>query len=1052
MPPRDPLTRHAITPPAFDKGKLPRERLVDAIHGNIPRKLIVIAAPPGYGKTTLLAEFGQETELGVCWFRLSEGDWDVMRFAQVLAASLQERFRRLRGLPDLAALANSSPEALALAFSTLIEERVSETFVIAFDDIHLVNSSPAVLAFMDAFLETLPEQVVVIAAGREVLEVSLAKLMAEGDLAGLGPQDLALTREELADLSRSQFGATLSEQEIDHVLEETRGWVTGVVMSGAIADAGLGSVLGAGRPMVYEYLASVVLNRQPDDLRRFALDSAVLPVMTSEACDHVLQRSDSQRQLTRLVRKGLFVTSTESTPRFYEFHPLFQKFLIESLRSSDPRRHRQLRLRAARYLEEHESPEQAVDLYLDAGSPSRAAQLAERNAQRMKRIGQVQTLQSWADRLEAAGAKAPDVLLYLADAHYDKGEAEAASTALQRADRMIGPKSSVHTRAQAEITRALIALHQEDFGQILKSVKKVKRLHASKPDRLQRARCLRLQGWAHARADRDYAAAEECAKQAVDLLTQLDDRYSLADALLDLGVFQYALGKTMEGNATNQRALAILKEHGAPTMLALAHNNRAVDLHAVGHYLDAMDHFQEGLKFARRAANRNHEARILLGQADLFNDLDLALQAAELYGQALTLATQLDNISLIRYGCIQTSVLHRRRGGASLAHEWLKRAMVVGESDQPPIPAVIQLAALECRAAPENAVATLQRLIQSGDGALEASERVLAQFFLAQGALRSGDSSKAAEALEQAMTAAGASGEEQVLAAELAHAPEMRELAAASLGKNPIFSVVLSRIDTMRALAQQYQTVEEEETGSSQIDIAALGTAQIRINGRELTELKPLTRELLIHLVDHQRVSRDQLVEAFWPPHPPGRQTSNLHTAIYSIRRSIGKDSVVFDCTVYTLIPELRIDFDVARFEHAAGLAESLPRGDPRRMFALTEAVSSYRGSFLPEYSSEWVVDRRRMLEMRYIDLLADHSEEAVVRNQLVKAAGSLREILRLEPFRDGANSLYMEVLGQLGRRGEIVAHYQQYVRQLAEELGLDPPEEVRELYSRLIG
>ena len=1052
MPPRDPLIRHAITPPTFDKGKLSRERLVDAIHANIPRKLIAIAAPPGYGKTTLLAEFGQETELGVCWFRLSEGDWDVMRFVQVLAASLQERFRRLRGLPDLTALANSSPEALALAFSTLIEERVSETFVIVFDDVHLVNSSPPVLAFMEAFLETLPEQVVVIAAGREVLEVSLARLMAEGDLAGLGPHDLALTREELAELSRSQFGANLSEQEIDHVLEETRGWVTGVVMSGAIADARLGSMLGAGRPMVYEYLASVVLNRQPDDLRRFALDSAVLPVMTSEACDHVLQRSDGQRQLTRLVRKGLFVTSTESTPRFYEFHPLFQQFLIESLRSSDPRRHRQLRLRAARYLEEHDSPEQAVDLYLDAGSPSRAAQLAERNAQSLKRAGQSQTLQSWADRLEAAGAKAPEVLLYLASAQYERGDVEAARAALARADRMIGPKTRIFTRAQSEIIRGFIALYEEDFAQILKSIKKVEKLLARRPDRLQRARCLRLEAWAHAGGARDYQAAELCAGRAVDLLARLDDKYAIAIAMLDLGVFQYALGKTNEGNATNHRALVFLQEHGEPSMLALAHNNRAVDLHVVGRYLDAMDHFQEGLKFARRAANRNHEARILLGQADLFNDLDLALQAAELYGQALTLATQLDNTSLIRYGCIQTSVLHRRRGGTGLAHEWLKRAMIVGDTDQPPIPAVIQLAALECRAAPENAVATLQRLIESGDGALEASERVLAHFFLAQGALRCGDSSRAVEALKRAMTAAGASGEEQVLAAELAQSLELRELASASLGKDPIFSVVLSRIDTMRALAQQYQTVEEEETASSQIDVAALGTAQIRIDGRDLTELKPLTRELMIYLIDHQRVSRDQLVEAFWPHHPPGRQTSNLHTAVYSIRRSIGKDSVFFDGAVYSLVPDLRIDFDVARFEHAAGLAESLPRGDPRRMFALTEAVSSYRGSFLPEFSSEWVVDRRRTLEMRYIDLLADHSEEAVVRNQLVKAEGSLREILRLEPFRDGANSMYLEVLGQLGRRGEIVAHYQQYVRQLAEELGLDPPEEMRELYSRLIG
>jgi DNA-binding SARP family transcriptional activator len=774
--------------------------------------------------------------------------------------------------------------------------------------------------------------------------------------------------------------------------------------------------------------------------------------MTSEACDHVLQRSDSQRQLTRLVRKGLFVTATESTPRFYEHHPLFRQFLIESQRGSDPRRHRQLQLRAAQYLEQHDSPEQAVDLYLEAGSPGRAAQLAERNAQRMRREGRLQTLRSWADRLEAAGAKAPDVLLLLAGAYYERGDLEATRSVLGRAERMIGPKTKVGTSAHAEITRAFIALYEENYPQILKSLKKVETLQARKPDRLQRARCLRLKAWVHARADRDYVAAEASAAQAVELLAQSDDKFGLAIALLDLGVFQYSVGKTMEGNATNQRALEYLLEHGEPSMLALAYNNRGVDLHAAGRYLDAMDHFQEGLKFARRAANRNYEARILLGQADLFNDLDLALQAAELYGQALTQATQLDNLSLIRYGCVQTSVLHRRRGGTSLAHEWLKRAMVIGDVDRPAVPAVIQLAALECEAAPENAVDTLQRLLESGDGTLEASERVLAHLFLARGALRMRDHERAAQALDLALTSAGAAGEEQLLAAELAHIPELREFASSALVKTPVYSVVLSRIETMRALAQQYQTVEEDEIASSQIDIAGLGTAQVRLNGQELTDLKPLTREVLIYLVDNQRVSRDQLVETFWPSHPHGRQTSNLHTAVYGLRRVIGKDSVLFDGTVYSLAPGLPVDYDVSRFEHAAGLAESLPRGDPRRMFALTEAVSSYRGSFMPESSSQWVIERRRSLEMRYIDLLGEYSEEAMVRNQLAKAASSLREMLRLEPFRDEANSKYMEVLGALGRRGDLVAHYQQYVRQLADELGLDPPEEMRQLYTRLIG
>ncbi len=120
-------------------------------------------------------------------------------------------------------------------------------------------------------------------------------------------------------------------------------------------------------------------------------------------------------------------------------------------------------------------------------------------------------------------------------------------------------------------------------------------------------------------------------------------------------------------------------------------------------------------------------------------------------------------------------------------------------------------------------------------------------------------------------------------------------------------------------------------------------------------------------------------------------------------------------------------------------------------MFALTEAVNLYGGQFLPEFDTEWVNERRRELELRYLDLLANYSEEALVRGRASEAVGWLREALSLDPLRDDTNRYYLEALGRLGRRSEIVAHYQEYVRALAEELGLDPPEGVRELYDRLI-
>src|SRR3972149_1134619 len=90
-----------------------------------------------------------------------------------------------------------------------------------------------------------------------------------------------------------------------------------------------------------------------------------------------------------------------------------------------------------------------------------------------------------------------------------------------------------------------------------------------------------------------------------------------------------------------------------------------------------MELFAEAAKYTRQAASPHLEAMVLFGQADLFSDLDLALQAAELYGQALVIATQLDNVELLRYGCVRSCVLHRRRGGTALAHEWIRRAMAL---------------------------------------------------------------------------------------------------------------------------------------------------------------------------------------------------------------------------------------------------------------------------------------------------------------------------------------------------------------------------------------
>lgn len=1048
----DPLLRHAITPPEFDKGKIHRERLVDSIHANIPRKLIVIAAPAGYGKTTLLTDFTGHTELPLCWIRITEADRDLMRLIQVLIASLETRFRRLKGLIDKESLIHSEPEGVARLVAEVIEENIGEAFGIVIDDLHLVNRSTHVLRFLDAFLEVLPEQVTLIVAGREVPEVSLAKLMAEGDLIGFGPHDLALDTEELEALAREQFDLELEPNETRQMLEETRGWITGVLLSGKLDSGRAGGWMGSSRPMVYEYLASVVLNLQPDDVRRFMLDTSVLPVLTEAACNALRDADDSGHYLEKLVAEGLFLTAAGGGIGTYEYHPQFREFLLEIMRSADEPHLQTLRRKAAKYLAEQGMVEYAVELFLEGGSISRAAQLADREARAMFVSGRFETLQQWGEWFTDADVGAPRLFLYLGTLFSDQGNVDAAQAALDCAGSSLDERASKELQARVAILEGLIEYHRGNSDRVVEAAERAERILPARGKRWIRASSMKLKALALSTDPSKLPESERLAKDAVKLLEETDNLYMLAITQIDLSDYQAAQGKFVEAHGTSQRAHETMEHLGSPLLLAASYNNLAIDEHMAGNYGQAMTMFRDALKHSRLAGAPQLEASVLYGQADLFNDLGLIIQSAELYADALRIGTRLESSSLLRYGCLQTSVLHRRHGEDSVALDWIKRAIEFTKGGAPPTSVEIQRAALEINASPSVALGRLTDLLEKNGNRLNVKDRTLAHLFRSLTQWVNGDEGAAKETLREALDCAGKHGTEQGLASEFAYLPEFNSFARRVIGSDPTLAVVQQRIEMMESVASAYQGPLDEEDESAEYQLKALGQVQVRRDGNVIEALTPFARELFFCIVDHERIDRDMLAEIFWPGQLPGRQTSNLHSAVYALRRAIGKETILSEGSVYSINPESSMNYDVSRFERAAAIAEGLPPGDPRKLFALTEAINSYDGPFLVQFDSEWIAERRRSLEMRFLDIATEYANEALLRDQPTRAVNTLRQALKIDPFRDDLNLSILEALARLGRRGEIISHYQRYVRLLSEELGLEPPEEVRDAYSRMIG
>ena len=1046
--------KHAIAPIVLGRGKIHRARLVDLLLSHVSKKVIVIAAPAGYGKTTLLADFAAHAGIPTCWVRLQEDLDDAVSVARLLHSSLNMRFRRLNGSPKLSAFRGLSPEALARLIGDAVEMAIEKPFVIIIDDVQLANQSKEVIAFLDTLALSLPPHATILLAGREPPELSLARLMAEGNLAGLGPQDLALTRAELMSLLVGAAPAEQHEEMADRLLETTRGWITGVLLSRELARVSPTAPSLEQRPLVYEYLASVVLSRLPADLRRFMHESSVVRTMSVSSCDDVLGVKDSAAHLGQLARKGLFVTVSEDAPRSYEYHPLLRTLLLSELAASAPKRLAQLRLRAARRYEAEHSPEESFALYIDAGRPAQAKRIAEASAGEMFRTGRYKVLERWASQIRDSGLASIPLLRLVANTCVDRGRLDHAEALLVEIDQLAGRRLPYETRGAIENLRGVIALRRGNLKEAMSAVARGRRLlEHSKDAYLHIGMNKRLGALATASGGNDMRKAEALGSEAVKYLELARDDFSLAQVLIDLYGYQLLAGKPIDAWHSITRAQAILERLGSPLPLAVCSHNVALMLHQNGRIEEALLRFAEAVRLANRAGSPVREAQAMFSQADLFCDLRLYREAGELYERGLDLAATSGDLETLGVGCMRIGVLHRRAGNAALAEGWLTRAEEFGgRGTRLGLAISLQRAILRLGSRPHESVLLLAQLIAGKRGVLDVFDLALARFMLSYAYDKRGDRENAHLYLLEALTTAKATGAEQSIVGEVNCGDPIYDFVARMRGLTPDLLRIGERIQLIRDVARRFEEQPQREPKEGKLEVRGFGKSSIKYGSSELKGQKPLHRAILHYVVDRQRAERDLLAEEFWPDHPAGRQGANLHMAIYSLRKALGRENLVFDGQFYSLGDSLLVEYDVAQFERAASTALRLPPGDPRRYFGLTEAVNSYGGRFLEDADYTWCTSRRSSLEKLFLQVVDLYAEEAMRRGNTPGVIDILARALQIDPLRDGLNVKYIEALAMQGRRQEAVGHYARYARLLSEELGLDPSAEVRLAYARMIG
>ncbi|HEV7650456.1 MAG TPA: tetratricopeptide repeat protein [Actinophytocola sp.] len=397
---------------------LPRRRLVQRarltdqlrVAGGEGPRLVLVAAPAGFGKTTLLAQWlaaAEKSQCRVAWLALDPGDADVRLFLAHLVAAIQtaEPGAGADALALLEAGTTTPTDAVLVSLINDLDALAGPT-VVALDDYHVIDGA-AVHEAVSFLVDNLPPQVTLAMTTRADPPLSLSRLRARGELAEVRAADLRFTADEAEVFLNEVMGLALEPALVAALEARTEGWAAGLQLAalsarthGGAADgsgdvAGFVEAFSGSHRFILDYLVEEVLDRQPDEVRAFLLDTSVLDQLTGGLCDALTGRSDAAPMLETLERENLFVVPLDDERRWYRYHHLFADALRARLAARHADRVGELHAAAGRWLAENGLLADAVRHAIASGDHEHTADLIELTLADMRRRRQDRTLREW---------------------------------------------------------------------------------------------------------------------------------------------------------------------------------------------------------------------------------------------------------------------------------------------------------------------------------------------------------------------------------------------------------------------------------------------------------------------------------------------------------------------------------------------------------------------------------------------------------------------------------------------------------------------------------
>lgn len=459
------LTTKLFTP-APRQNFINRRHILERLDQALTHNLTLIAAPPGYGKTTLLSIWARKRDIPVAWLSLDSEDNDPSLFFQYLIAALQTIYPQV-GLVTLSQLKSPQLPSKKVILSTLINDlvQVEENFALILDDYHWIEEQ-RIHSSLSYLIDHLPEKLHLLIASRSDPPLQLSRLRARSQLLEFRQSDLRMIPVEASEFLKESMGLILSNEQVEALESRTEGWIAGLQLA-ALSLRGREDIddfietFGGSHRYLIDYLADEVFSQQSVDIQSFLTQIAILDRVTALLCDKITGREDSKEILRNFEESNLFLIPLDDQRRWYRFHHLFLDYLRTALEGPGQAA---LHKKASQWFLTNQLYAEAVKHARAAGDIPGLTLAISKAAPRSFEQGAVSSLSSWLDFLPS------DTLLHNSQLATYQGfltffsqSPEKARPFAEAAQECLPPDATSSHQGQLMSLQAHLALCQDDL-------------------------------------------------------------------------------------------------------------------------------------------------------------------------------------------------------------------------------------------------------------------------------------------------------------------------------------------------------------------------------------------------------------------------------------------------------------------------------------------------------------------------------------------------------------------------------------------------------------